>query len=509
MKILDCTIRDGGYYTNWDFDRNLIRRYFESMENLPIDYIEVGYRNPDLQGYFGEYYFLPEQSLQFIKENTSKPLAIILNEKDVRVEMLDELLNPCKGVIKLVRIAIDPKNFSRALLLAEGIKKRGFEVGFNVMYMSSWSEYPDMISQLEGIEEVVDYFYMVDSFGGVYPSDVRSTIRMIRSKTKVPIGFHGHNNLELALANTLAAIDEGVEIVDATITGMGRGAGNLKTELLLRVLDQKNLIKTDFNALSETTADFQNLQDSYKWGTSLPYMVAGANSFPQKTVMEWITKRYYSINSIVRAIGNKVAKTIDNEKYPVIDSPQNHEEVLIVGGGSSVQDHESAILNFINNRSGLAVIHASSRNANLFRGVSVKQLMALVGNEGSRFEKVYGNLEEYEGLCILPPYPREMGTYVPQKLRNQTFELSDNDFFNLKRDTHTAIALQAALMLNAKKIFIVGYDGYSNAGISKFQREIFNENNKIFECVSSIVELITLTPTEYNNLKQASIHQYK
>jgi 4-hydroxy 2-oxovalerate aldolase len=332
---------------------------------------------------------------------------------------------------------------------------------------------------------------------------------MIRSKTQVPIGFHGHNNLELALANTLAAIDEGVEIVDATITGMGRGAGNLKTELLLTVLDQKNLIKTDFNALSETTADFQNLQDSYKWGTSLPYMVAGANSFPQKTVMEWITKRYYSINSIVRAIGNKVAKTIDNEKYPLIDSPQNHEEVLIVGGGSSVQDHESAILNFINNRSGLAVIHASSRNANLFRGVSVKQLMALVGNEGSRFEKVYGNLEEYEGLCILPPYPREMGTYVPEKLRNQTFELSDNDFFNLKRDTHTAIALQAALMLNAKKIFIVGYDGYSNAGISKFQREIFNENNKIFECVSSIVELITLTPTEYNNLKQASIHQYK
>ena len=102
MQILDCTIRDGGYYTNWDFDRNLIRRYFESLENLPIDYIEVGYRNPDLSGYYGEYYFLPEQSLQFVKENTSKQLAIILNEKDVRVEMLDELLEPCHGIIKFV-----------------------------------------------------------------------------------------------------------------------------------------------------------------------------------------------------------------------------------------------------------------------------------------------------------------------------------------------------------------------------------------------------------------------
>ncbi|MDA7664784.1 aldolase catalytic domain-containing protein [Akkermansiaceae bacterium] len=509
MKILDCTIRDGGYYNNWDFDRKVVRTYFESMENLPIDYIEVGYRNPDLSGYYGEYYFLPEQSLQFVKEITSKKLAIILNEKDVRVEMLDELLTPCQGIITLVRIAIDPKNFSRALLLAEGVKKRGFEVGFNVMYMSNWLEYPDMISQLEGIEEVVDYFYMVDSFGGVYPSDVKSTIQMIRSKTKVAIGFHGHNNLELALANTLVAIDEGVEIVDATIAGMGRGAGNLKTELLLTVLDQKNLIKTDFNALSEAIADFQDMQDAYKWGTSLPYMVAGANSFPQKTVMGWITKRYYSINSIVRAIGNKVAKTEDNDKYPIIDSTLDHEEVLIVGGGSSVPDHEHAILNFIKNRKDIAVIHASSRNANLFKDVSVKQLMALVGNEGSRFEKVYGNIEEYNGLCILPPYPRQMGTYVPVKLKNQTFELDGNDFYGLKRDTHTAIALQTALMLNAKKIFIVGYDGYSSAGISQFQREIFNENNKIFERVSSLVELIILTPTEYDNLKQASIHQYQ
>lgn len=508
MKILDCTIRDGGYYTNWDFDKNTIRRYFESMENLPIDYIEIGYRNPSLSGYFGEYYFLPEYTLEYIKELSTKHLAIILNEKDVRVEMLDELLNPCQGIIKLIRIAIDPKNFARALELAQGIKEKGFEVAFNVMYMSNWSEYPDMISRLVGIENIVDFFYMVDSYGGVYPSDVRSTIKMIRSKTPVALGFHGHNNLELALANTLAAIEEGIEIVDATVTGMGRGAGNLKTELLLTVLDQKKLIKTDFNALSETTADFDSLQRTFKWGTSLPYMVAGANSFPQKTVMDWILKRFYSINSIVRAIGNRVAGADDNHQCPVINSNINHEEVLIIGGGPSVQEHEHAILNFIESRKGLGLIHSSSRNAKLFQNVSVQQYLALVGNEGSRFEKVYGNLNEYNGICLLPPYPREMGTYVPIKVKTKTFELKDDDFFGLKRDTNTAIALQAAFSLNARKIFIVGYDGYSNSGISKVQREIFNENNKIFERISNEVELIALTPSEYSFLHKHSIYQY-
>ncbi|MDA9287094.1 aldolase catalytic domain-containing protein [Schleiferiaceae bacterium] len=508
MKILDCTIRDGGYYTNWDFDKDIIRRYFESMENLPIDYIEIGYRNPNLSGYFGEYYFLPEYTLKYCKELSSKNLAIILNEKDVRVEMLDDLLNPCQGIIRLVRIAIDPKNFTRALDLAKGIKERGFEVAFNVMYMSNWSDYPDMISQLEGIENIVDYFYMVDSFGGVYPSDVRSTIKMVRSKTSVALGFHGHNNLELALANTLAAIEEGVEIVDATVTGMGRGAGNLKTELLLTVLDQKKMIKTDFNALSETTADFDGMQRTYEWGTSLPYMVAGANSFPQKTVMDWILKRCYSINSIVRAIGNKVASPDYSHQFPVINSNINHEEVLIIGGGPSVQEHEDGILNFIQSRKGLVLIHSSSRNAKLFQNVSVQQYLALVGNEGSRFEKVYGNLNEYNGICLLPPYPREMGTYVPIEVKPKTFELKDDDFFSLKRDTNTAIALQTAFSLNARKVFVVGYDGYSNVEISQAQREIFNENDRIFERISKEVELITLTPSKYSFLKKHSIYQY-
>ena len=107
---------------------------------------------------------------------------------------------------------------------------------------------------------------------------------MVRSKTNVKLGFHGHNNLEMALANTLTAIDEGIDIVDATITGMGRGAGNLKTELLLTVLNAKGVLDFPYNELSKTVDDFTELQSHYEWGTNLPYMVSGANSLPQKQV---------------------------------------------------------------------------------------------------------------------------------------------------------------------------------------------------------------------------------
>ena len=125
FKILDCTLRDGGYYTNWDFDSALVKNYLTSMNSLPIDYIEIGYRNPHLSGYFGEYYFLPAHTLQRIRSITNKKIAIILNEKDIREPILNELLLPCVGIVDLVRIAVDPVNFVRALSLAKKIKAIG------------------------------------------------------------------------------------------------------------------------------------------------------------------------------------------------------------------------------------------------------------------------------------------------------------------------------------------------------------------------------------------------
>lgn len=505
MKILDCTIRDGGYYTNWDFNKETIKTYLRSINNLPIDFIEVGYRNPDLSGYFGEYYFLPTHTMQFIKLHSNKSLAIILNEKDVRINMLPDLLEPCVGFVDLVRIAIDPSNFSRALDLAKEIKKRGFDVAFNVMYMSKWSEYPEMMDRLGELDGVVDYFYMVDSFGGVFPDLVRETIKSIRTKTDVKIGFHGHNNLEMALANTLAAIDEGVDIVDATITGMGRGAGNLKTELLLTALNGLNGLHVDFNSLSDTTADFEKLQDAYKWGTSLPYMVSGAKSLPQKQVMEWVSKRYYSINSIVRALNNVSENKADNEKFSVFTKKSNSKDVVIVGGGPSVVDHQEAIYNFLNNNAHVSIIHASSKNARSFDGLTNEQYYCLAGSEGLRLEKVFEENVNPNIKCILPPYPRKMGTYIPESVKENTYELHAIEFAE-EYDSHTAIALQTALNLGAVNVYLIGYDGYTSGTAAKKDQELFLENTHLFDCVKSKLKLISLLPTEYKTVKNKSIY---
>jgi 4-hydroxy 2-oxovalerate aldolase len=224
MKILDCTLRDGGYYTEWDFAPELVKTYFQSFNHLPVDYLEIGYRSNPMKEYLGEYFYCPQYVLENAKETSKTKLVIILNEKDVRPEHVPALLKPCVGIITMVRIALDPEQLPRALKLAEAIKKLGFEVGFNIMYMSKWKQYKSFLDEIKQVVSVADYFYMVDSFGGVYPQDVKEIVDMVKQRTSVKLGFHGHNNLELALINSLTAVENGVSMIDATVTGMGRGA---------------------------------------------------------------------------------------------------------------------------------------------------------------------------------------------------------------------------------------------------------------------------------------------
>lgn len=508
IKILDCTLRDGGYYTNWDFEKPLVNEYLSSMNKLPIDYLEVGYRSIPMKGYLGKYFYCPVYELEDLKQNSVKKLVIILNEKDIRAEHTDALLSPIKRLVDMVRIAIDPEHLGRALVLAESIKKLGFEVGFNVMYMSKWKQYGSFINELRNVDGIADYFYMVDSYGGVYPSDVIETIELVRANTMCKLGFHGHNNLELALINSLTAIENGVEMIDATVCGMGRGAGNVKTELLLTALNAQKGLEVDFNALGNVVTAFDGLLEKYQWGTNLPYMISGSNSLPQKDVMDWVTTRFYSFNSIIQALQNQKAKVQDNERLPLFEHAETSEEVLIIGGGKNAQEHAQGIIEYAKNKPNLTVIHASSKNAYHYKDIPNKQIFCLVGSEGHRMEQVFKDLGDFNGVCVLPPFPRKMGTYVPTSVHDKSFELPSITFTEKFKDSHSALALQTALSLGAKHIYLAGYDGYQDRQITQKERDLTEENELLFQLFKEKYtgELVSLTPTRYEGIQLGSLY---
>src|SRR5690606_33284168 len=126
LQILDCSLRDGGYYTNWDFKRSLVEKYFEGVNDLPIDFVEIGYRSKERPGYFGAYFYCPENVLLHAKKHCNKKLAIIINEKEIKPEEIEELLQPCIGVITMIRMAVAPDRIHYGIQLSERIKKLGF-----------------------------------------------------------------------------------------------------------------------------------------------------------------------------------------------------------------------------------------------------------------------------------------------------------------------------------------------------------------------------------------------
>lgn len=506
MQILDCTFRDGGYYTDWDFNGDIVYAYLAGMNNLPIDYIELGYRNNQEAGYLGKFGYTPSYLLKQIRALSKKKLAVMLNEKSTKVEDLTQLTEPIKGLVDMVRIAVDPKNMQRAIELAKAVKRQGFEVGFNIMYMSQWDRYDGFHDQLADLNGVVDIVNMVDSFGGIMPDEVSNIVEKLKQELTCKIGFHGHNNLEMALINTLTAIDCGIDSVDCTILGMGRGAGNLKTELLLTYLN-RNGLDVDFTALSDVITTFQPLYEKYRWGTQLPYMISGANSLPQKEVMALVTNRIYSFDSIVRGLQNKKDKVEDNAKFPIFEA-EKYDNVIIIGGGQSPMNHLEGISNFIKQKKSVALVFATARHASIYQDMAVPEFFCLVGREAKRLmEKAK---LPFSGKCILPPYPRKLGTDVPDFARDKTFELEKIQFTNRYYDSCTTLAIQVALNLSKKNIYIVGYDGYPSSILSEKEMALTNENKSLFADFHAYTghRLVSLTQSLYDELEVESIYQF-
>lgn len=489
--LLDCTLRDGGYYTNWDFPEELLVAYFESTNKLPIDFIEIGYLSKQKKEYHGAFYYLPNTILEKCRNRCDRKLSVMINEKEISEEDLSFLLTDTAGKIDLIRLAVKPENLERSLKLGKLIKEKGFLVALNLMYASEWKEnYPET-TILKKINENFDFFYLVDSYGGLFPESVDQKITYLKEKLSTIVGFHGHNNLELALANTLSAKQAGAGIIDSTIMGMGRGAGNLKTELLLSVLYKEENIRIDFDILNSITETFEEFQKKYGWGTNLPYMVSGLRSLPQDAVMSQVKKRFFSLNGFKEDVSFK--KNIFNEDFKL---PFAFTKAILVGGGDSVKKHKEALNEFTKNDEDLLIIFASSKNVSCFMDSPNFQLHFLAGNEGKRLQSELNIKDISKRAAIIAPDFFSTLSFVPQELQNRSIKLDNENFDQTYNRSMTALILQFCLQNSIKELFTTGYDGYGGA-MTKEELELFEENSGIFKDFGNDLTIWSLTPTEY------------
>ena len=286
VVVLDCTLRDGGYYNSWDFEAEVVENYLCAMAAAQIDYVELGLRQFKNEAFLGAHAYTTREFLDRLNLPSGPVYGVMVDAKTVlsnpgtQEENIDKLFLDAKDEkIGLIRIAAHHSEVLECRPMAERLKQKGYEVGLNIMQISACSdkkmqEFGRILEQWE----CIDVLYFADSLGSMLPKDVAQVYQNIRRFWSGNIGFHSHNNLGQGIANVIQAIDSGCAWVDATVTGMGRGAGNAQTEYLLLELNQQN-DNRDPRKVFELVSDvFEPMRENFKWGPSLDYYVAAIKS---------------------------------------------------------------------------------------------------------------------------------------------------------------------------------------------------------------------------------------
>jgi 4-hydroxy 2-oxovalerate aldolase len=237
VHLLDCTLRDGGNLNDWLFSAEDVATIVRSLDEAGVDIVEVGYRGgsgskqPDRAG---EPASCRRSYLSGLPETVRAQLAVMVVPSVCRLEQLEDL--PGSGV-SWVRVAAYPHGFDAALPYISALKSLGLNVSMNLMSVSYVSATEAALLARRARDKGADLFYVADSFGALRPDNVAEVVSALAEAVDCGIGFHGHNNLGLAFANAIAAMESGATHVDASLCGMARGAGNLPTEQFIAAVE--------------------------------------------------------------------------------------------------------------------------------------------------------------------------------------------------------------------------------------------------------------------------------
>ena len=278
IKVLDCTIRDGGLANDSYFTLETVRAVYRACCEARIDYVELGYRNSRemlAPEEYGPWRFCDEADLRRVVDGIPNPGTKIALMQDSHKARAEDLLPKAESVVDMIRVATYVKDIDKAIALENAARAKGYETTINIMSISVESDW-ELDPALEQLarETKTTACYVVDSFGSLYSEQVQYFVekyqRLLPGRT---IGVHFHNNQQLAFANTIEGIIRGANFVDCTMYGLGRAAGNCPTELLLGFLkNPKFNIRPVFDCVAKAILP---LEKDIEWGYLVPHMITG------------------------------------------------------------------------------------------------------------------------------------------------------------------------------------------------------------------------------------------
>ena len=527
IKILDCTLRDGGYYNKWDFSKDLISDYLESMAICEIDFVELGFRQFKNDTYLGPHAYTTAKYLERLNLPDGPTYGVmidaktILSENQNQEECIDLLFDEAKKEkIDLVRVAAYFEEVPLCLPMLQRLKEKGYTVGLNIMQISLRE--PEEIEELTSLVSkwsCIDVLYFADSLGAMLDADIKKTYKAISNNWSKDIGFHAHNNLGKAVSNVNKAIELGASWIDSTISGMGRGAGNAETEFLLLDPILKKHEVNHSNLFSLVNNHFDDIKKSYGWGTTYPYYLGALNKIHPTYVQELCADESLDKNlipKIIKDLGElpnpasfdapllrRTKSKIDTVQKKIDGKPVSNfmidKEVLLIAQTDLSVEYMEAIKDYCLQRNPILIsINQPKENLKL-----EYDLVIISHNEKFREDEKNYVLEPYNYVA-----PKAMFEGLDINIvHDYGIHLVDGKFENhgsfacLPNRLTLAYAISFCLDAGAKELNLVGFGGFN---LDEKRHKEVQEFLQILAREKSI-SLFSLTPTSFS-IKEKSIY---
>lgn len=528
LTFLDCTLRDGGYYNDWDFDADLIARYLEAMAAAGVDVVEMGLRTLNNKGFKGPCAYSTDAYLASLPIPESLALGVMVNASELvgdqpLADRLTQLFpnRAEESPVSVVRIACHIHEFEEAVEASVWLRSRGYRVGFNLMQVADRAQGEIEAIARKASEYPIDVLYFADSMGSMAPEQTARIISWLRRHWKGELGIHTHDNLRMALQNTLAALGEGVTWVDSTVTGMGRGPGNARTEELAIEIAQLRQQPVSLVPLMRLVrSDFRPMQEQFGWGTNPFYYLAGKYGIHPTYIQEMLSDSRYDEEDILAAIehlrvegGKKFSiHTLDAAKHFYGDVQSGNwnpasllrdREVLLLGTGPGVYRHRWALENYIRRRNPVVIA------LNTQAAVSSELISLRVACHPVRL------LADCHAHTLLPQPLITPWSMLPEdvKLALQGKEVLDFGlsvepgvfrFAEASCTLPTSLVVAYALAITASgqasRVLMSGFDGY---GADDPRNREMKELLDLYQRTPEARELVSVTPTRYELATQS------
>lgn len=529
MYLLDCTLRDGGYYNQWDFEPELVQDYLLAMDALQIDFVEIGFRSLKNDGFKGGCAYSTDAFLSSlaIPPGLVNKIGVMINGSEIanpknQTANLEQLFDrQAESSVTLVRIACHVHEFMACLPAATWLKQQGYLVGFNLMQVADRS--PAEITQLAqaASDYPIDALYFADSMGSLNPQQVADIIHAFQQGWQGALGVHTHDNMGQAIANSLQAVKSGVTWVDSTVTGMGRGPGNAQTEYLILALAEYRQTQGNPTKLFELIRKhFTPMQNRYGWGTNPFYYLAGQYRIHPSYIQEMLQDSRYSEEDILAVIdhlkiegGKKFSlDTLESARHFYSGEPRGtwqpssllkDKTVLILGTGPGVKKYQAAIESFIEQTQPYVIALNTQSN--------IRQEL-INARAACHPVRLLADCHEYLKLpqpLITPAsmLPEDVKTELQNKelldfgiaVTSKGFNFHKN-YCELPTSLVMAYALAIASSGQAKRIYLAGFDGYPDGDSRNYESEAII---KSYLTAEPPVELVSITPSRYSVKKMS------